>query len=143
MKQGCIVAVVIVGVLFAGCCGGLVFIGFSYGNPAIIMLVEQSISRYRELYPDRKVENTNQAWFKALTADDSSLENKDQLKQIAPNGEFVDLYQTPLKLVQQPDGAISGVSAGRDKKFDTPDDETSAKIMKLIDKASEKSAAKS
>lgn len=135
MNKGCIVAMVVVGILVIGCCGAGIFFGVSYGNPAIIMLVEQSIAQYRELYPDRQVESTNEAWFKALTAEDSSISNKEQLRQIAPNGEFVDLYQTPLKLVQEPEGSIQAISAGRDKKFGTADDETSEKITKLLEKA--------
>jgi hypothetical protein len=136
MKKGCIAALIVVGILVIGCCGGLYFLATSYGTPVLIMVVEQSIKEYRELYPDRKVETSNAAWFKALTASDSNIKTKPQLLQIFPNGEFVDLHQTPLKLVQKPDGSIAAISAGKDKKFDTPDDETSDKLMKFIEKSS-------
>lgn len=135
MKKGCIAALVIVGILVIGCFGGLFFAVTKYGNPFMVALVEQSIRDYRELYPDRQVELANQAWFKALTAENSSVKNKAQLVQMFPNKEFVDMYQTPLKLVQAPNGSIAAISAGKDKKFDTPDDETSEKIVKLFQKS--------
>lgn len=135
MNKGCIVALIIVGVLVIGCCGGIFFVATNYGTPVLITVVEQSIREYRELYPDRQVETNNQAWFKALTAEDSKVQSKAQLQQIFPNGEFVDLYQTPLKLVQKPDGSIAAISAGRDKKFDTPDDESSEKLIKFLEKS--------
>jgi hypothetical protein len=134
MKKGCIAALVIVGILVIGCFGGLFFAVTKYGNPFMIALVEQSIREYRELYPDRQVELGNQTWFKALTAENSNIKTKAQLVQMFPNGEFVDIYQTPLKMVQKPNGSIVALSAGKDKKFETPDDETSESIVKLYQK---------
>jgi len=135
MNKGCVIALCVAGVIVIACCGAGLFFGKKYGNPMMLLLVEQSIAEYQELYPDREVETTNEAWYEALTAEDSQVQNKRQLEQIAPSGEFVDLQQTPIRLKEDPDGSISAISAGPDKEFGTEDDETSAKVRQFLEKA--------
>jgi hypothetical protein len=134
MKKGCIVTLLIVGILVVICGGGVFFAVKNYGNPFLLAQIEETIKDYRALYPDRKVETSNKAWFEAITAESSNVRNKKEFLQIFPDHEFKDLYQTPVKLQQRPDGTIAAISAGPDRKIDTPDDETSEKFMKAASK---------
>ena len=135
MKKGCIIAVVVVLVLGALAIGGCVFLAAKNANSMIVLGIEASIAAYRQANPTAQVEATNEAWSKALESFTPPGGNAQGLPRV--NGKLVDMYQNPVKIVQNPDGSIAVFSAGKDGQMDTADDEGSGKLGEMMKKAAE------
>ncbi len=125
MTKGCITAAIVVILFAVVCIGGSFFAFFKYGDPYILSVTEFSIEEYKRQNPLERIPTTNEAWTEALIAEESSIKFKRELSQFAPAGQIVDLQQQPIKLVEQRDGSIVALSAGKDQEFDTEDDQTS------------------
>ncbi|MEM0970830.1 MAG: hypothetical protein AAF191_02990 [Verrucomicrobiota bacterium] len=142
MSKGCLIALVVGLVLVLACCGGGLFFSFQYNTSQTLAFLEQGIEDYQDLYPEREVELTNEAWYAALTADDCEIPNQTTIAMIGQLGEmlsevegqFVDIYKTPIKLEIDELGLVRAYSAGRDREFGTDDDETSEKFLKLFER---------
>jgi len=139
-NQGCLIAAIVGFVLVVLCGGGVYFLGkkaMPFAGSAILFQLETDIANYRVLHPDKVVEATNEAWAAALAAPDSGVDGQPQWAQMVATtgGRLVDLHQNPLRFITNPDGTISVKSNGKDGLPDTEDDETSAQIREMMEKA--------
>lgn len=131
MKKGCIVASIVIAVLIVLCGVGGYIWQMRVGNGPLILQVEEWVAVYQQNNPDEQVENSNEAWAKALTSEGSGIPNVALVKVVisSGNGKFVDSYGHALEFRGNEDGSVSVIGAGKDGKLGTEDDESSADVV--------------
>ena len=135
MKKGCVVALIIVGILAIVGIIGCFFLakkGMDFATAGLCYGLEEVVAQYKAENPDKlPAENTNEAWSDVLK--DLNMEGQ-RIGDMMIGGKLIDPYRNPLKFQADADGTIRIYSAGKDGQFDTGDDVSSDKIKELQEK---------
>ena len=145
MKKGCIVALivagvvallaiiaVVIGVVVAGKKlgeGGLEFLSKA-PNAGAAFALETAIEEYRRQNPDAQVAATNEAWAEVLK--DYKMGGATDMSQFVKDGKLVDAFQKEVGVSQGPDGKIVITSPGKDGILGNEDDVTSEMLKDLV-----------
>ena len=145
MNKGCIIGLVIFGIIAILGIGAAIFFGkkaLGFGQSTALYVVEEAIKDYSaDNSNEIPAEATNEAWTAVLKGTDYDKIERDgnslelEIDQFIQGGKMMDvLRKNPITLQKGADGAIVALLPGKDGEIGTADDISSASFRNLINK---------